>query len=46
VKRIGWRTVAIGGGLLAGITLGVGAYFSAKALVELAATYKTIKDAR
>lgn len=46
MTHLGWRAVAIGGGLLAGIALGVGAYYSAKTLVELAGTFKSMRDAR
>jgi hypothetical protein len=46
VSTLGWRAVAISGGLLAGVALALGAYFSAKTIVEFLATYKTIRDAR
>jgi hypothetical protein len=46
VSALGWRAVAVSGGLLAGVALAVGAYYSAKTVVELVATLKTIKDAR
>lgn len=46
MSYFGWRGVAVGGALLAGGVLGVGAYFSVKMIVELIVGYKTIKDAR
>lgn len=46
MSALGWRAVAISGGLLAGVAIAVGTYYSAKTVLELVATYKTIKDAR
>jgi hypothetical protein len=46
VTYFGWRGVAVGGALLAGGLLGIGAYFSAKILVELFVGYKTMRGSR